>query len=93
MVVGEALARGLPIVSTRTGAIPEMVPPDAGVLVAPGELGALRDALTVMLMDAGRRERCAAAARRAARQLPTWTIARVASVQALNRASEGAWHG
>jgi glycosyltransferase involved in cell wall biosynthesis len=93
MVVGEALARGLPIVSTRTGAIPEMVPPDAGVLVAPGELGALRDALTVMLMDAGRRERCAAAARRAARQLPTWTDATRAMVQALNRASEGAWHG
>ena len=43
-VVLEAMAAGLPVVSTPTGAIPEMVG-DGGVLVAPGDPGALRAAL------------------------------------------------
>lgn len=72
MAVGEALARGLPIVSTRTGAMSEIVPPDAGVLVEPGDADALRAALDPLLVDRSVRERYAEGARRAARRLPTW---------------------
>ena len=50
MVLTEALACALPIVSTTAGAIPETVPAAAGRLVPPGEpdalAGALRDVLT-----------------------------------------------
>lgn len=71
MAVAEALARGLPIVSTRTGAIPEIVA-DAGLLVPPGDPDALADALSRVLSDAPLRRRLAHAAERARDRLPTW---------------------
>ena len=36
MVLTEALARGLPVISTTGGAIPRTLPPHAGILVVPG---------------------------------------------------------
>ena len=42
MAVAEALAHGLPVVSTTTGAIPALVGDDAGSLVPPGEHGSAR---------------------------------------------------
>ena len=72
MVLSEAIARGLPVVSTTGGAIPETVPADAGVLVEPGDAEALGDALAGVL-DPVRRARLASAARRHARQFPDWS--------------------
>jgi glycosyltransferase involved in cell wall biosynthesis len=72
MALAEALARGLPIVSTRVGAVPDTVPGDAGILVPPGDAAALQGALARMLDDAGLRARLAAGARRARERLPTW---------------------
>jgi glycosyltransferase involved in cell wall biosynthesis len=72
MAFAEAIAHGLPVVGTKAGAIPETVPDGAGILVPPDDVAALAAALRSMIADADLRERCAAAARRAALLLPTW---------------------
>jgi glycosyltransferase involved in cell wall biosynthesis len=72
MVLAEALAHGLPVVSTTAGAIPDTVPRDAGVLVPPGDAVALRAALAALLDDPALRARLAAGARAARAGLPTW---------------------
>jgi glycosyltransferase involved in cell wall biosynthesis len=72
MVLAEALARGLPIISTTAGAIPDTVPPDAGLLVPPGDEAALAGALTCFLDEPGLRERLAAGACAARQTLPDW---------------------
>ena len=64
MAVAEALAHGLPVVSTMTGAIPELVGDDAGLLVPVGDTPALVEALSRVLGDAGLRARLAEGARR-----------------------------
>jgi glycosyltransferase involved in cell wall biosynthesis len=75
MAVAEALARGLPIVSTTTGAIPEIVPGHAGVLVTPGDVPGLTAALTSVLGNPSVRRRLGEGARRARARLPTWPMA------------------
>jgi len=72
MAVAEALAHGLPVVSTTTGAIPDLVGEEAGLLVPPGDMGALAEALARVLGDAGLRRRLAEGARRVRDRLPNW---------------------
>jgi len=45
MAYAEAIAHGLPVIGTTAGAIPDTVPADAGILVAPDNVGALAIAL------------------------------------------------
>ena len=72
MAVAEALARGLPVVSTATGAIADLVGEDAGILVPPGDASALSRALGAIISDRVLRERLAEGARRARARLPSW---------------------
>ncbi|TJZ94295.1 glycosyltransferase family 4 protein [Paracoccus gahaiensis] len=72
IVFDEALSHGLPIVSTRTGAVPDTVPQDAGLLVAPDDAPALAQALRRLLESPQDRAACAAAAARAGAALPGW---------------------
>jgi glycosyltransferase involved in cell wall biosynthesis len=75
MVLTEALARGLPVIATRAGAIPDTVPADAGLLVPPGDPQALAAALRQVMTEAGLRPRLIAGARAARRDLPGWNDA------------------
>jgi glycosyltransferase involved in cell wall biosynthesis len=83
MAVAEALARGLPVVATRTGATPELVGDHAGLLVPPDDVPALTEALDSMLADPATRARHAAGAARVRERLPTWPDACAALDRAL----------
>ena len=85
MAVAEALAHGLPVVSTTTGAIPDLVGDDAGLLAPPGNTGALSAALARMLTDTGLRGRFAEGARRVRVRLPSWEQASEKMAAALGR--------
>ncbi|GAB4072037.1 glycosyltransferase family 4 protein [Ancylobacter sonchi] len=71
MSLTEALARGLPIVATRTGAIPETVPPEASLLAPPNDAAGLAEGIR-LLHDPDRRHAMAEAAWRRAETLPRW---------------------
>ncbi len=77
LVVTEALAHCLPVISTSVGGVPEALgstsagPP--GVLVRPGDPDALATALRSWLEHRGERDRLRAASGLRAGELPTWT--------------------
>src|SRR5689334_1473083 len=72
MALAEAIAHGLPVVSTMAGAIPDTVPPGTGLLVPPEDAAALARALRRLVSDPTERQRLATNARAAAARLPTW---------------------
>jgi glycosyltransferase involved in cell wall biosynthesis len=75
MAVAEAVAHGLPVVATRTGAIPEILGTGAGLIVAPGDVTGLTGALDRVIGDRALRGDLAAAARASAARLSTWDLA------------------
>jgi glycosyltransferase involved in cell wall biosynthesis len=75
MAVAEALAHGLPVVATATGAIPELVGPDAGLIVPPGDRQALAAALSQVIGDAALRYHLQQGALRVREHLQTWDAA------------------
>jgi len=83
MALSEALARGLPVVSTTAGAIPDTVPRDTGILVPPGDDEALATALDDLLSDASLRRRFATAARQYVSTLSDWDQAAASFAAAL----------
>ena len=66
----EAMAHGVPVVATAVGGIPEAVRDGVeGVLVAPGDTGALADAVLGLLADPDARRRMGAAGRERVRSV------------------------
>jgi glycosyltransferase involved in cell wall biosynthesis len=72
MAFAEALAHGLPVVGTTAGAIPDTVPPDAGVLVEPNDVQALTRTLRMLIENPKERQWFASGALAAGAALPTW---------------------
>ena len=65
LVVCEAMSFGIPVVASRLGALPEMVVDgQTGLLVRPGSVGDLAEALERLVLDADLRGRLGQAARR-----------------------------
>ena len=82
MVLAEALACGLPIVTTTGGAAAETAPDDAALKVPPGDAQALQKALRRLIDDINLRKTLADAAWSAGQKLPRWsdTAAKIAEV-------------
>jgi glycosyltransferase involved in cell wall biosynthesis len=83
MAVADALAHGLPVIGTTTGAIPDLVDDDAGLLVPPDNSDRLAEALSRAIADAALRSRLAEGARRAGERLPSWDQAAAGMREAL----------
>lgn len=66
----EAMAYGRPVVATRVGGLVDVT----GVLVDPGDVAALREAIERLLADASERQRLGAAARARAAAAPASTL-------------------
>lgn len=90
MAVAEAVARGLPVASTYTGAIPDLVGQDSGLLHEPGHVRAWTYSLGLLLSpDWDLRRQLAAGARARREALPRWTDAAKAMAAALTRFADG----
>lgn len=85
MVLTEAIAHGLPVVSTRAGAIPETVPAAASQLVDPGDTQALSRVLAHLIADCDAREVLRRAALSARAELVSWPRAVDGWQQALDQ--------
>jgi glycosyltransferase involved in cell wall biosynthesis len=86
MALAEALARGLPAVSTLTGALIETVPKDAGLLVPPNDPRALAAVLADVMDDPGLRRRLSQGARAAGSHQSSWETAALRMAQVLRAA-------
>jgi glycosyltransferase involved in cell wall biosynthesis len=96
MAVAEALARGLPVISTATGAIDDLVSDTvhdggqgspAGIVLQPGDVDALAEALSRVLGDDRLLAKLAEGARRVRDRLPRWEDAVAKMADVLDRAA------
>jgi glycosyltransferase involved in cell wall biosynthesis len=81
LVVLEAMACGLPIVSTTIAGIPFMVGPKQGVLVEPGSPGAIADAVNSLLANPALRESMSVSAIENVRTRFRWSLAARSAVE------------
>lgn len=66
LVIMEAMAAGKAIVSTTVGCLAELVSPETGLLVEPGDMAALADAMVTLALDPDRARAMGAAGARTA---------------------------
>ena len=59
----EAMAHGLPVITTNVGGLPDLLTPDAGILIPPGDSAALAEAMQCLAADPALRKRMGEAAR------------------------------
>jgi glycosyltransferase involved in cell wall biosynthesis len=59
----EAMAHGLPIITTSVGGSPDLLAADAGILIPPGDSAALAEAMECLALDPELRERMGRVAR------------------------------
>lgn len=88
MVVAEALARGVPVIATDVGGVPEALGAGSrtpGLLVPPHDPGALAAALRAWLGDAGLRQGLRAAARERRQTVRDWALAAATLSEVLGR--------
>lgn len=71
MPAGEAMACGVPVISTTGGALPEVVG-DAGILVPPGDAAALERAIIDLLDNPEKRDKLGRAGLQRVRESFTW---------------------
>lgn len=81
---GEAMACGVPVISTTGGALPEVVG-DAGILVPPGDHGALAKAVTDIFDNPEYAARLGLAGYKRVHSLFTWKSAAERTVQAYRK--------
>ncbi|MDQ7727026.1 glycosyltransferase [Halomonas sp. SpR8] len=90
MVVTEALAHGLPVITTTGGALRDTLPEGAGLSVEPGDRAALQDALSRFCHDAELRHQLRHGAAQARSALSDWQAAGTAFAAALSAQSDSA---
>lgn len=59
----EAMAHGLPVIATTVGGLPDLISDEIGILVPPGDVEALAEAMYRLALDAALRQRMGSAAR------------------------------
>ena len=85
----EAMAFAVPVVGSRLEAIPEIVADgETGLLVPPGDPGALAEALSALLSDPTRARRMGAAGRARVAERFSWRRAAAAMLDAMGLAEE-----
>jgi len=85
MAYAEAMRAGLPVIGTNAGAIPQVVPPQAGILVPPDDAKSLAEAIGALVTNKERRDALAAGALAAGARLPGWTDAAGRVLEAIRR--------
>lgn len=83
MAYAQALAYGLPIIGTTGGAIPEVLGEGAALLVEPGDIMGLTQALRMLMEDQHCRLQLGKRAFEMAQQQPTWAACAQKFVQVL----------
>jgi glycosyltransferase involved in cell wall biosynthesis len=72
MAIGDARARGIPVIASAAGGIPDTLAGGGALLVPPDDPDALATALRAWLVDPRLRSRLRAEARRASQRMPRW---------------------
>jgi glycosyltransferase involved in cell wall biosynthesis len=94
LVLAEAMACGLPVVSTKVGAIPEVVEDGVtGLLVTPDDPEALASAINSLLSDPGGMKQMGAKGRERVERHLTWDKVAQGAAQAYQRVMETPWSG